>query len=126
LLAAGIPAARGAGLTVDRIVIDAREKLSFGDASGAAAVDMETFDIWSACANAGLPFAALRTVSDEAGCDLPDFNRAHDATGRVDAARMAAAMLARPVAATRFLANLRPVMRSFRRGLKAVLDAPLA
>jgi nucleoside phosphorylase len=113
-------------LTVDRIVIDAREKLSFGDASGAAAVDMETFDIWSACANAGLPFAALRTVSDEAGCDLPDFNRAHDATGRVDAARMAAAMLARPVAATRFLANLRPVMRSFRRGLKAVLDAPLA
>ena len=113
------------GITVGEVLVTAQAKLAFGARHRAAAVDMETFEIAVACREQGIPFAALRVVSDEAGQDLPDFNRAYDAAGRVLPAQMAAALLARPAVTARFLRQLRPVMRSFRNALTVALDAPL-
>ena len=113
------------GITVGEVLVTAQAKLALGARHRAAAVDMETFEIAVACREQGIPFAALRVVSDEAGQDLPDFNRAYDAAGRVLPAQMAAALLARPAVTARFLRQLRPVMRSFRNALTVALDAPL-
>lgn len=114
-----------AGITIDEIVVSSERKLQLGALHRAAAADMETFEIWSVCRRRGLPFAALRIISDAAGQDLPDFNRAYDLEGRVIPRRMAAVMTARPAVAARFLMNLRPVMQAFRRALQIVLDACL-
>jgi len=57
--------------------------MALGVHYGAAAIDMETYEAISACSKFNLPTAALRVISDEAGCDIPDFNRAYDANGRM-------------------------------------------
>ncbi|MDX2031260.1 MAG: hypothetical protein SF339_11345 [Blastocatellia bacterium] len=123
LQTAGLAVKRRAGITVGEIVVSAEKKLQLGVLHRAAAADMETFDIWAVCRDRKLPFAALRVISDEAGQDLPDFNRAYDREGRVIPHRMATAMAARPAVTARFLLNLRPVMQTFRRALQVVLDA---
>jgi adenosylhomocysteine nucleosidase len=47
------------------------------------AVDLESAAIARRCADAGVPFLALRAVTDEAGHVLPDFDRLTDAAGRL-------------------------------------------
>ncbi|MFN0083933.1 MAG: hypothetical protein ACKVX9_00960 [Blastocatellia bacterium] len=111
------------GITVGEIVVSSERKLFLGTRHRAAAADMETFEIWSLCRGRGLPFAALRIISDDAGQDLPDFNRAYDTEGRILPRRMAAVMAAHPVVTARFLINLRRAMRAFRPALEIVLDA---
>jgi len=123
LRAAGVVAIRGAGLTVDRIVTMANEKRALGLRTGANTVDMETFAIWAAAKQIGVPIAALRIVSDDAAGDLPDFNRAYTAEGRMIPSRMAVVMAARPGVTARFLNNLRVAVGAFKSGLQAVFDA---
>jgi adenosylhomocysteine nucleosidase len=48
-----------------------REKRDLFTRSGAAVVDMETTVVAEACASAGVPFLALRVISDEAAQPLP-------------------------------------------------------
>ncbi len=121
--ASGLRCVRGSGVTVSRIVIEARSKLKLGARYGASTVDMETFEALSACARLNLPAAALRVISDEAARDIPDFNRAYDADGRMNGRRMAGAMIARPVAALRFLLSVRRALVSLKENLRAVLNA---
>lgn len=125
LRAAGVQCKRGAGLTIKRVVIEAENKLALGARYGAAAVDMETYDVVSACARAGVPVAALRVVLDEASDDLPDFNRALRADGSTNVWRLLPALLARPMITARFIFNLRRAMRTLRMAASSVLDVEM-
>ncbi|HMV47066.1 MAG TPA: hypothetical protein PKD31_04880, partial [Blastocatellia bacterium] len=87
------------------------------------AVDMESYDVLSVCAASNLPAAVLRIISDEAGEDLPDFNRAANADGGMSIWRTAAVMAARPAASYRFLRSIGTVVKSLRESLQVVLNA---
>lgn len=122
LRAAGFQCVRGAGLTIKRVVTEAESKLALGAHYGAAAVDMETYDVIAACARAGVPAAALRVVLDEASDDLPDFNRALGADGSFNIWRLLPALLARPIVTARFIFSLRRAMRALRVAASVALD----
>ncbi len=111
------------GITVSRIITEANEKFSLHVNCGAVAVDLETFQAFDVCSRYDLPVAALRVISDEAGHNLPDFNRAYDADGRMNGLRMAGAMIARPIGALRVLLTIRRALQSLRANLVAVMSA---
>jgi nucleoside phosphorylase len=122
LRAAQVFCVRGSGVTASRIITESRDKMALGVYFSAAAVDLETYEAISACSMFNLPTATLRVISDEAGTDIPDFNQAYDADGRMNGLRMAVAMLSRPAATLRFLLNIRRVLNSLRENLRVVLN----
>ena len=61
----------GAILGVDRMLSSAAEKAAAFARSGAFAVDMESHHVASAAAERGLPFIAIRAISDQAHEALP-------------------------------------------------------
>jgi nucleoside phosphorylase len=105
-----------------RIITGAGEKHELASKYGARAVDMETFEIWTASEPFGIPVTAMRIVSDDADSDIPDFNRAYRADGTIIPAEMAAVMAAHPIVTARFLVNLRAALKSLRKGLIALID----
>lgn len=113
---------RGTGVTVRRIVTDAEDKLRLGESQQAMAVDMESFDVLRVAAELGLPAAAVRVISDAANHTLPDLNVAAEASGKINPWRLAVAMLRRPAASIRFLANIKPVIETFRECLQVILS----
>ena len=123
LTRSGLPFVQAPGITVGRIVTEAKEKLALGAHYGAAAVDMETYEALNASARLGLPAAALRVISDVAGRDMPDFNRVYNADGRINCWRLLRAMTARPSAALRLLLTIRHALQSLRENLQAVMGA---
>ncbi|MBO0724862.1 MAG: hypothetical protein J2P52_04610 [Blastocatellia bacterium] len=123
LTRAGISFIKAPGITASRVVAEAKEKLALGARYGGAAVDMETYQALGACARLDLPAAALRVISDEAGRDIPDFNRVYNADGRINGWRMASAMMARPSAALRLMLTIRTALRSLRMNLQAAMGA---
>ena len=71
-LAASFPEARrGAVVGVDHMVVDAAAKAALRQATGALCVDMESHVTAAVAARRGLPFVALRVVSDAADRALP-------------------------------------------------------
>lgn len=71
-LAQCLPGARIGPVHADgRLIADPAEKARLHAASGALAADMESHIAAEAAATAGLPFAVLRCVSDEAAAALP-------------------------------------------------------
>ncbi len=66
---------QGPVVTVENVVWRAVEKRALGQVTGAIAVDMESVAIAQAAATVGVPFLAIRAVSDRVDEDLPmDFN----------------------------------------------------
>ena len=65
----GEPAATLA--TVDGVLLTAAAKGELRERTGAAIADMEAAGVVAACAAAGVPFAAVKVVTDAAGEDLP-------------------------------------------------------
>jgi hypothetical protein len=57
-------------LTVDRLVADVEEKRRLGVQHQALAVDMESAVFAQKCTHAGIPFACVRAISDEAATSL--------------------------------------------------------
>jgi nucleoside phosphorylase len=57
--------------TGDRIASSPQEKSEIFDATGAAVYDMETYAAAQACSERGIPFAAIRGVSDMAAQRIP-------------------------------------------------------
>jgi nucleoside phosphorylase len=114
---------RGAGVTVDKIITRASEKIDLGARYRAAAVDMETYDSLTVCAEFGLSAAALRVVSDDAASDLPDFNRAINPDGRMNNWRMAVAIMMSPIDSIRFLLSIKRVLSSLRTSLQTIFRA---
>jgi nucleoside phosphorylase len=94
---AGWPPFRTASLLgVDRVLVTAAEKRAV---ARAAAADMESFGAARAATAAGLPWCALRAVSDAADDDLPlDFNRCTDADGQLRLGRLLRELVAHPAA----------------------------
>jgi nucleoside phosphorylase len=123
LTRAGLSFIKAPGITTGRVVTESKEKMALGARYGAAAVDMETFQAFGACAQSGLPAAALRIISDEAGRDIPDFNQVYNAGGRINGWRMASAMMARPAAALRLLMTIKPALQSLKLNLRAAMSA---
>jgi adenosylhomocysteine nucleosidase len=70
-IGAGDPPSQCRLLTVDQIVRTAADKARLHAETGADAVDMETHAIATLAASRGLPFLAIRVISDEANVDLP-------------------------------------------------------
>ncbi len=122
LMQYGLSAVFGAGLTLDFMVTNAAEKLSFGESYGATAVDMESFDVIEAATLAGVPTTIMRVIIDEATQTTPDFNRAIGTDGEMNNLRAGLAMLLRPFAALRFFFSLRRAMHSLRCAAKIALQ----
>jgi nucleoside phosphorylase len=118
-IAEAVAGSRGMGLTVAKVISEASEKQRLWELYGALAVDMESHPVLAVCARHGLPATALRVISDEAGEDLPDFNRAIGPDGNVLGSRMPAVLIARPAAAWRFLTSMGPAMNALKEALSA-------
>ena len=123
LLADGLACMFGAGLTLDFMVTSAEEKLAMGESYGAAAVDMESYDVITVGTQLGVPVVVLRVILDEAQQKTPDFNMALNANGQMSPTKSLVAMLLRPLAAIRFLFSLRAAMKILRRVANLTLKA---
>ena len=66
--------------------LGAQEKRSAGEGRHVSAVDMETYWIAREAREAGVPFLAVRAISDEMLDPVPDYRRLVDSTGRMRAA----------------------------------------
>lgn len=100
---AGIRTRLGDTLTAHAPVLASAEKAILGETSGAAIVDMETYWIATAAAEANVPMLSVRTVIDEAHHDLPTFVGAILADGGRNETRHALRALRNP-------ANIAPMV----------------
>lgn len=84
-------------LAADRVAATADEKRCLWQATGAAALDLESGAVARIAARHGLAFAVLRAICDPAGRDLPPAALAAlDRNGAIGLARVAASLLAHP------------------------------
>ena len=74
----------GTSLVVDRIIRLPEEKKSLRASTGADVIDMESYWIGQICKQKGIPFLALRAVSDQADDLLPDLGDAVDQPGSME------------------------------------------
>ena len=97
---AGPPVGRaacfGTLVSTNRVASTIEEKAELRR-TGAAAVEMEAAGVAARAAELGVPFYAIRVISDTAVESLPlDFNRMRDSQGRFSRARIVGAALLRP------------------------------
>ena len=99
------PAARSPSLhwgplvTLPRVVTTAGEKQRLGEETGALAVDMESAGVARCAAEARVPMAALRVITDDVDEQLPlDFNRCLDSDGQFHYGRLILLLARRPLA----------------------------
>jgi nucleoside phosphorylase len=90
-----------------------RERLA---RSGAAVVDMESFQVATCSAAAGVPVAVIRAISDSPGARMPDLNRALTPDGYFDRWMLVGSLVSSPLATAR-------LFRASRRGLAALEQA---
>jgi nucleoside phosphorylase len=91
------------GLTSDRVVCSAKEKLHLGETSKADVVDMEGFAALEFFQQAGVEVAMLRVVSDDSQHDIPDLTSAINSDGSLQPLPLAMSMIRQPIAATRLI-----------------------
>ncbi len=108
-LPAGRPCVRGQIYSLDRVVVTAAEKMDLHKNSGAVAVDMESAAVAAKAAEWGVPFAAIRAVSDSSDASLVlDFNKFRDEAGRFSRTGVALAAIRHPF-------SVMPALRAFDR-----------
>jgi adenosylhomocysteine nucleosidase len=92
-----VPLRSGALVTADRVVTRAAEKQELARSTGAIAVDMETAAAAAAATEYGVPWLALRVITDGVDDDLPlDFNSMANPDGSVNRSRIVAHTLLHP------------------------------
>jgi adenosylhomocysteine nucleosidase len=85
-------------LCLDRVAVTAAEKSRLRATTGAAVIEMESAAVAAKAREWGLPFRAVRSVSDTAGEDMPlDFNQYRDQDGRFSRSGIVWAALGRPL-----------------------------
>lgn len=93
----GLAATLGALAGVDRPLRETREKAALFAATGAVAADMESHGVARAAKEAGVPFLAVRAISDPADRALPRFvDKALMPDGRLRLARALVALGSEP------------------------------
>ena len=97
-----------------------REALS---RSGASVVDMESYEILTVAANAGIPAGVLRIVSDSFERELPNFNTALNAEGALDGRKALWIALGAPRQTFSLLAANKRALRELTPALDVVLRA---
>jgi adenosylhomocysteine nucleosidase len=96
----GARCVRGEIWSADRVAVSAEEKRQLWQQTGAVAVEMESAAVRERARAWGLPFHAVKVVSDTADEDLPlNFNHYRDGEGRFQLQRIAAAAIWRPLTA---------------------------
>jgi adenosylhomocysteine nucleosidase len=84
-------------LAADRLAASTEAKLRLHQATGAAALDLESGAVVRACKARGLPFAVLRAICDPVDrCMPPAALAALDAGGAIDAWRVLVSLVGRP------------------------------
>ncbi|MBM4406355.1 MAG: hypothetical protein FJ039_09290 [Chloroflexi bacterium] len=78
-----IPVHHGDVVSVPEVMPGQAEKQRLATASGAKAVDMESYWVASEARKAGVPFLVMRAASDTLGESLPDYERFLDEMGEV-------------------------------------------
>ncbi|MCC0176753.1 phosphorylase [Waterburya agarophytonicola K14] len=91
------------GLTSDRLICRAREKLQLSKTYLASVLDMEGYDYMKKFQQRNINVAMLRVVSDDLTGDIPDLSQAIDEEGNLKTLSMAIAFFKQPLAATRLI-----------------------
>ncbi|MGH8000650.1 MAG: phosphorylase [Brasilonema sp.] len=95
----------GIGLTSDRLISSASEKLQLGQAYGAEVVDMEGYAALEVLSRLGIAVAMLRVISDDAHHNIPNLSNAFNSDGSLQAFGLAMGLLRQPIAATRLVSG---------------------
>ena len=95
-----------------------RERLA---ETGAAVVDMESYEVVACSAAAGIPVAVIRAVSDSPGCRMPDLNRALTAAGEFNRWALASLLAADPLATLRLFKGSKRAIGALEQALEAFL-----
>lgn len=111
-----------AGTTSPQIATRKSERKALSR-SGASVVDMESYEILTAAANAGIPAGVLRIVSDSFDRELPNFNTALNAEGALDGRKALWIALGAPLRTFKLLAANKRALRQLAPALDAVLRA---
>ncbi|MBW4446863.1 MAG: phosphorylase [Spirirestis rafaelensis WJT71-NPBG6] len=91
------------GMSCDRVVCSAKEKLHLSEIFKTDVVDMEGFATLEFFQQAGVEVAMLRVVSDDSGHDIPDLTSAINSDGSLEPLPLAITMIRQPIAATRLI-----------------------
>ena len=91
------------GLTSDRVVASAQDKLRLAQNHAANVVEMEGYSYIAQLQQRGLAVAMLRVVSDDLKGNIPDLSGAIDFNGNLKVVPMAIAFLKQPIAAVRLI-----------------------
>jgi adenosylhomocysteine nucleosidase len=93
----GLSVRRGTLITGDRVLITAGEKRSFAEQTGGMAVDMETAGAARVAQQYGVPWLAIRAITDGVEDEMPlDFNTLADRSGNIPRGRILLAALTHP------------------------------
>ncbi|WP_339381401.1 phosphorylase [Brasilonema bromeliae] len=95
----------GIGLTSDRLIYSASEKLQLGQTYAADVVDMEGYAALEFLSELGIAVAMLRVISDDAHHNIPNLSNAFHADGSLQAFPLAMGLLRQPIAATRLVSG---------------------
>ena len=91
------------GLTSDRPIGLAEEKLQLAQKYAANVVEMEGYSYIARLQQRGIAVAMLRVVSDDLDSNIPDLTQAIDSNGSLKTIPMAIAFLKQPIAAVRLI-----------------------
>ena len=102
----------GSSLSVRQMVDNPQMKRRLGCDLPVAIVEMESYWVGCVASQHGIPFLAMRAISDEAGERLPEFQGVVDAEGVVRALPALSLLLRRPLYARTFLRLARNARRA--------------
>jgi nucleoside phosphorylase len=109
------------GISSPQIAQSDRDRQRLAE-TGAAVVDMESFEVAGCLAAAGVPVAVIRAVSDSPGSHMPDLNRALNPAGEFNRWALAVALASSPLATARLFKASRRAIAALDLALLAVLS----
>nr|WP_155748728.1 phosphorylase [Scytonema sp. UIC 10036] len=93
----------GIGLTSDRFIYSANEKLHLGQTYNTNVVDMEGFVALEHLSQLGIAVGMVRVVSDDARYDIPNLTNALNSDGSLQPLPLFMGLLREPIAAARLI-----------------------
>jgi nucleoside phosphorylase len=112
------------GISGHKIAATRPEKIEL-TRTGADVVDMESYEILSASASAGIPAAVIRVISDGLDTEMPDFNKALKPNGEFAPLSLALACARRPLATVRLMKSSKNALKNLGLALNMILQSAL-